>query len=125
MTLRDAGVVVKLSDVETQHQTVGMMCFGKEGWEVPQEFIQPYLEHDGGNAFIVKLDEDSVVGFDPKDERVNTKNLCTNIHDFVDDESLDNMISSWWKVESHPRKSRYQSFLAGVQSEAEGLSETR
>eukprot|EP00973_Karenia_brevis_P062648 8711032-Karenia_brevis.AAC.1 len=71
-----------------------MMCFGNEGWEVPHEFIQPYIKHDGGNAFIFQHDDDSVVGFDPlRNERLNIKHLCVNIHVFVDHESLDDMMS--------------------------------
>eukprot|EP00973_Karenia_brevis_P015073 2059416-Karenia_brevis.AAC.1 len=92
------------------------MGFGKEGWEVPHEFIQPFIDHDGGNAFMFEHDEDTVIDFCSEDERLNIQHLCANIHDFVDDESLDEMISitKWWKVESRPRKSRSQSFLAGM-----------
>eukprot|EP00973_Karenia_brevis_P085909 11915724-Karenia_brevis.AAC.1 len=85
MTLRDAGVVTQLCGVESsQHQTFNMMCFGEEGWEVPHEFIQPFIDHDGGNAFKFKHDEDNVIGFDPKDERLNIQHHCAHIHDFVD-----------------------------------------
>eukprot|EP00973_Karenia_brevis_P055772 7758189-Karenia_brevis.AAC.1 len=62
MTLRDAGVVTQLSDVtESQHQTVNMMGFGENGWEVPHGHMQSYIVQDGGNPFIFDSEDDRVI----------------------------------------------------------------
>eukprot|EP00973_Karenia_brevis_P028994 3999810-Karenia_brevis.AAC.1 len=61
MTLRDAGVVTQLSDVtEPQHQTVNMMGFGENGWEVPHAYMRSYIEQGGGSPFILNFEDDRV-----------------------------------------------------------------
>eukprot|EP00973_Karenia_brevis_P094138 12420978-Karenia_brevis.AAC.1 len=69
MALRDAGVVTQLSDVtESQHQAANMIGFGENGWEVTHEHMQSFIEHDGGNPFTFNPEDDSFVGWNPKDE---------------------------------------------------------
>eukprot|EP00973_Karenia_brevis_P062013 8624877-Karenia_brevis.AAC.1 len=100
MTLRDAGVVTQLSDVtESQHQTLNMMGFGERGREVPHEHMQSCIAHDGVNLFMFNTEVDSVVGWDPKDERLDSKHLCATTQDFGEYGSLEDMISStkWWR----------------------------
>eukprot|EP00973_Karenia_brevis_P000286 40459-Karenia_brevis.AAC.1 len=68
--------------------------------------MQSYVGHDGGNPFILNSRVDRVLGWDPKDERLDIIHLCATIHDFVEYDSLEDMISStkWWRVGSRPPK---------------------
>eukprot|EP00973_Karenia_brevis_P075082 10431854-Karenia_brevis.AAC.1 len=62
MTLSDAGVATQLSDVtESQHQTVNMKCFGENGGVVPHEYMQSYMEQDGGSPLIFESEEGHVI----------------------------------------------------------------
>eukprot|EP00973_Karenia_brevis_P004922 678515-Karenia_brevis.AAC.1 len=70
------------------------MGFGPEGWEVPDHAMQDFIVQNGGNPFCFDPDSDHVVGYDPKDDRLDIKILCSRIHDFVDNETLDDMIKA-------------------------------
>eukprot|EP00973_Karenia_brevis_P040756 5640799-Karenia_brevis.AAC.1 len=66
--------------------------------------------------FICNSEVDSCVGWAPKGELLDIKHLCDTIHDSVDYDSLEDMISStkWWKVGSRPPKGVAQSFFSVV-----------
>eukprot|EP00973_Karenia_brevis_P080612 11184216-Karenia_brevis.AAC.1 len=83
-----------------------MMGLGEDGWEVPHEYMQSYIEQDRGSPFIFNSEDDRVIGWNPKDERWDIKHLCGTIHYYVEHDFLEDMISStkWWPVGSRPPK---------------------
>eukprot|EP00973_Karenia_brevis_P051145 7103553-Karenia_brevis.AAC.1 len=66
--------------------------------------MQSYIEQDGGGPFTCNPEDDRVIGWKPKYERLDIKHLCDTIHDFVEHDSLEDMINStkWWPVGSRP-----------------------
>eukprot|EP00973_Karenia_brevis_P038464 5306881-Karenia_brevis.AAC.1 len=70
------------------------MGFGPDGWEVPDHAMQDYIAQEGGNSFSFDLESDQVFGYDPKEDRLDINTLCSRVHDFVDGESLDDMIKA-------------------------------
>eukprot|EP00973_Karenia_brevis_P081052 11241297-Karenia_brevis.AAC.1 len=89
--------------------------------------MQSYIEQDGGSPFMFNPEDDRVVGWKPKDERLDIKHLCDTIHDFVEQDSLDDMINStkWWPVGSHPPKGVVHSFSAVLPSGADLLDDPK
>eukprot|EP00973_Karenia_brevis_P048238 6695340-Karenia_brevis.AAC.1 len=70
------------------------MGFGPEGWGLPDHAMQDYIAQDGGKPFSFDPESGQVFGYDPKDDRLDIKTLCSRIHGFVDSESLDGMIKA-------------------------------
>eukprot|EP00973_Karenia_brevis_P040237 5557579-Karenia_brevis.AAC.1 len=103
------------------------MDFGEDGWEVPHEYMQSYIEQDRGNPFMFNLEDDRVVGWKPKDERLDIKHICDTIHDCVEQDSLEDMINStkWWPVGSRPPKGVVHAFSAVLRSGADLLDDLR
>ena len=54
LSLRLAEVTTKMVTLPTGHQTASLMCFGRNGWELPEERVAVHARKHGGNRFVFR-----------------------------------------------------------------------